>query len=504
MRRPIGAALALACLAGRRQASGQGGVSYSPPLPLSPAEAPLPFPFLEGDLTTGYSMKLPSDFMETLLEDALKLKSGGISGSYKDAKGTTWWQPKKEPRRFSLEQMVEIIGRLDFPGGIPKHIVGAEYWVQVRRGDADGGFHYDKDESAASNKQRMIFPSLSTITYLTDGGAPTVILNQTTNQFGNDEVPAVPSEGYLSFPATGKHIHFNGKAQHGVAGGICQTGCDKDRVVLLINWWDHAPEPPNCQRLSTARVKDLGFSRVAKADLKAMKAAVTADAEKIQPKPLESLRASGSTRVTPISLPPVDVLELTLPERFAHTETGPILHFALGPEKASLLGSLDPNKRTQVAHIQHSAVPVLFAYIEPAQAPEVNSVLRPIQMALWAGGLVRQHLEIYVGYADTCGRLMQDHGVTRKDLPAFVLQDGRTRTATRMNVRTPFPVPPAQRPSRLRRRVLDRQEAFSASTLKGFLSSRGIPLATSGGGVAGLNALGCLPTFDTLAADFYE
>ncbi len=147
---------------------------------------------------------------------------------------------------------------------------------------------------------------------------------------------------------------------------------------------------------------------------------------------------------------------------------------------------------------------MLFAYIEPAQAPEVNSVLRPIQMALWAGGLVRQHLEIYVGYADTCGRLMQDHGVTRKDLPAFVLQDGRTRTATRMNVRAPLPVPPAQRPSRLRRRVLDWQEVFSASTLKGFLSSRGIPLATSGGGVAGLNALGCLPTFDTLAADFYE
>ena len=131
--RVTAAAAAAALLLASRQASGQGGVSYSPPLPLSPAEAPLPFPFLEGDLATGYSMNLPSDFMETLLQDALKLKSGGISGSYKDAKGTTWWQPKKEPRRFSLEQMVEIIGRLDFPGGIPKHIVGAEYWVQVRR-----------------------------------------------------------------------------------------------------------------------------------------------------------------------------------------------------------------------------------------------------------------------------------------------------------------------------------------------------------------------------------
>ena len=24
-----------------------------------------------------------------------------------------------------------------------------EYWIQERRGDLDGGFHYDKDESAA-------------------------------------------------------------------------------------------------------------------------------------------------------------------------------------------------------------------------------------------------------------------------------------------------------------------------------------------------------------------
>ncbi len=191
----------------------QGAVSYSPPTPLAPQAEPFPFPYLEGELSKSYLMNLPEDVLNTLVKDAKLLKAGKVSASYKDDKGTTWWQPKKEPRRYSLEQMIEVIGRLDFPDGMPKDIVGAEYWVQIRRGDDDGGFHYDKDESAASNKQRMIFPSMSTITYLTDGGAPTVILNQTTNQFGNDEVPAVPSEGYLSFPMAGKHLHFNGHAQ---------------------------------------------------------------------------------------------------------------------------------------------------------------------------------------------------------------------------------------------------------------------------------------------------
>eukprot|EP01052_Picozoa_sp_SAG31_P054548 SAG31_NODE_14586_length_798_cov_0.489270_1_plen_223_part_10 len=165
---------------------------------------PLAFPYLKGDAAKGYNMNLPRDFLDMVIADAHNLRHRVEGGSYIDNKGTTWWQPKTEPRRFSLEQMIEIVGKIDFPDGMPKSIVGAEYWVQERRGDEDSGFHYDKDESAASNKQRMVFPALSTITYLTDGGAPTMVLNQTTNQFGNVEVPAVPTEGWLSFPARGK------------------------------------------------------------------------------------------------------------------------------------------------------------------------------------------------------------------------------------------------------------------------------------------------------------
>jgi hypothetical protein len=75
-------------------------------------------------------------------------------------------------------------------------------------------------------------------------------------------VPAVPSEGFLSFPLACKHLHFNGHAQHGVAGPVCQENCDKDRIVLLINWWDHTPEPPNCQRMTNAMVKELQFTKV--------------------------------------------------------------------------------------------------------------------------------------------------------------------------------------------------------------------------------------------------
>jgi hypothetical protein len=391
---------AVLALALARGAAAQGAVSYSAPTPLAPQSERLPFPYLEGDLSKSYLMSLPDEFLQTLLKDAAQLKSGGVSGNYKDAKGTTWWQPKKEPRRFSLEQMIEVIGRLDFPDGMPKHIVGAEYWVQIRRGDADGGFHYDKDESAASNKQRMIFPSMSTITYLTDGGAPTVILNQTTNQFGNDEVPAVPSEGYLSFPVAGKHLHFNGHAQHGVAGPVCQENCEADRIVLLVNWWDHVPEPPNCQRMADSQIAQLGFTRFDKPLFKQVKSGIKETSEAVVPVESESLRASAATEVVSISLPPVDMLELTIPEKYANSN-GKTVHFALPPSKATILGNIDPQKRTQVAHIQYSTIPTLFAFVDRNNAGNVASVLRPIQSALWAGGVVRQHM---VRTASHCSR----------------------------------------------------------------------------------------------------
>jgi hypothetical protein len=298
----MAARLLLASICARVPVIGGSSPGGSRPA-LSPQSVPFAFPYLAGSAAIvdgtyhqrdgavkSYTTHLPKDVVDMLVEDARKLRHDAQAGSFKDEKGSTWWQAKTQPRRCVLEQFIEVIGRLDFPDGIPKGIAGAEYWVQDKPGNQEGGFHYDKDESAASNQQRMIFPSLSTITYLSTGGAPTLILNQTTNQFGNDEVPAIPNEGWLSFPEKGKHTWFNGKAQHvrtagllllllptggdlqmlrhaishgqpncqlfnqthawcqGVAGSLCQTNCAEDRLVLLVNWWDHTPEPPNCLR----------------------------------------------------------------------------------------------------------------------------------------------------------------------------------------------------------------------------------------------------------------
>ena len=172
---------------------------------------------------------------------------------------------------------------------------------------------------------------------------------------------------------------------------MCQENCGADRIVLLVNWWDHTPEPPNCQRMKDSFIKELGFKRFDKPLFKELKKSIRETSEEVVPVESETLRASASTEVVSISLPPVDVLELTIPEKYANSN-GKTVRFALPPSKATILGVIDPNKRTQVAHIQYSRIPTMFAFVDRNSAAGVASVLRPIQSALWAGGIVRQHM----------------------------------------------------------------------------------------------------------------
>lgn len=297
-----------------------------------------------------------------------------------------------------------------------------------------------------------------------------------------------------------KHMHFNGHAQHGVVGPVCQENCAKDRIVLLINWWDHTPEPPNCQRMTNKMVKELQFTRFDKPALKAFKASLSEAPPLIVPVESESLRVGASTEVATISLPPVDMLELTIPQKYANSN-GQTVHFELSPEKATILGIIDPQKRTQVGHIQYSQIPVLFAFtdrvgsdgntIDAARVARMASVLRPIQSALWAGGVVRQHCEMYLAFADQCGAMMQKYGVKATgSTPRIVLQ---------------HPAPQGQQP-----RFSVMEEDFSSSALKRFLIQQGVPvpagLETGGpepvGAAAG--AEGCIEKFDKLAAGFFN
>eukprot|EP00729_Bicosta_minor_P022508 gene22508-31265_t len=146
---------------------------------------------------------------------------------------------------------------------------GAEWWVQIRGGDSpDGeaiGFHWDRDEVLADDDPpQLVHPSVATVTYLTDVGAPTMVIEQVPLKMptSGQETVANAKTAFLSQPAAGKHIAFDGRLLHGVppemmlnktsksskhrkrkrqntGGGNADGGAMQKsrRITFLVNMW---------------------------------------------------------------------------------------------------------------------------------------------------------------------------------------------------------------------------------------------------------------------------
>ena len=139
--------------------------------------------------------------------------------------------------------------------------------------DATNGisFHWDKDEELRlmTGGSMYIHPHISTVTYLTDLGAPTVVLkckvaSSTGTACMGDGLPD-PSKhvntGFISWPKKGKHLSFDGQMLHAAPSDLMPDGeferqCRiftstesnteelekkdrrrKRRVTLLVNIW---------------------------------------------------------------------------------------------------------------------------------------------------------------------------------------------------------------------------------------------------------------------------
>jgi hypothetical protein len=201
---------------------------------------------------------LPAALLQLLVAEsatASKYEKTSRAKSLRHGKASTHWLPVSEfaQPRTAIEATIARLYALDFPDGDPAGgIAGAEWWFQTRSANDTIGFHYDKDEGTASTEWYMKMPALSTVTYCTNSGAPTLILNQTTNRNGNVETPAVPLHGVLVYPRVGRHVAFRGNLQHGVVGTLGEAGGSGagKRISFLVNWWDKKPIAPYCNAVS--------------------------------------------------------------------------------------------------------------------------------------------------------------------------------------------------------------------------------------------------------------
>lgn len=166
---------------------------------------------------------------------------------------SNWLAADAEPR-CALERLARAIFERH-TAGVPFNPAtsGAEWWAQVRGGGHrhEGiEFHWDVDEhfcDLPGGGGVHVHPHLSTVTYLTAVGAPTLILDAGAPTAASPEAVASVygpvRGGALSYPRLGKTIVFDGAKLHGAVpcpGRGAPAGTT--RVTFLVNvWLGHRP-----------------------------------------------------------------------------------------------------------------------------------------------------------------------------------------------------------------------------------------------------------------------
>ncbi|KAL3918051.1 MAG: hypothetical protein SGILL_004427, partial [Bacillariaceae sp.] len=175
----------------------------------------------------------------------------------------TFWVPCEGfAPRCALEQLALDIFNHHVPDGskYDKSTSGAEWWCQLRPSpcktgrysmhcndengkEKDGGnsnstsepdpfahgisFHVDKDEDLRilTGGNTYIHPHISTVTYLTDWGSPTMMMDTRVHPLeGTWMVPDPKMEGFVSWPSCGKHASFDGRYLHASPCDLMEEG----------------------------------------------------------------------------------------------------------------------------------------------------------------------------------------------------------------------------------------------------------------------------------------
>eukprot|EP00903_Cladosiphon_okamuranus_P007846 g7590.t1 len=140
---------------------------------------------------------------------------------------------------------------------------GAEWWVQRREEGHHTSlgmpFHWDKDEHMLDLKGEVLCPAVSTVTYLTDVGAPTVVLESRVPDTGAMEDGDI-ERVFVSYPELLKHLAFDGGFLHGVPEELIRTE-DKGEGYGISTDQVEGGGTRNCRRSSTTTSPSVGSPR---------------------------------------------------------------------------------------------------------------------------------------------------------------------------------------------------------------------------------------------------
>ena len=219
---------------------------------------------LAGDLVTSGE---PDRLVQRLRADVRVLASSIESKVKNDySNGDTMWigmgegeeRGKMAEPRCAIEQVALAIWewhRGEWSGDVG----GAEFWALALEDSSQDEvrLHWDKDYSLED--QVNVYPHVATVTYLSDVGAPTVFFDHKLGPLDAMPTERSCSSAFVSHPATGKTVAFDGTLLHGAmhelnvwqaASGSSSTSRGKrarrspgpPRLTLLVNcWYGHRP-----------------------------------------------------------------------------------------------------------------------------------------------------------------------------------------------------------------------------------------------------------------------
>ncbi|KAL1519695.1 hypothetical protein AB1Y20_023205 [Prymnesium parvum] len=206
-----------------------------------------------------------SDHLASLYAQCEAAFTARATGGKQYSAGATFWIGADATPQTDLERLALQIFEFHAANALfDRSSSGAEWWTQCISASDDIAMHWDRDYDLQADQGILLHPHLATVTYLTDVGGPTLVLDR-VSPLMQDETPCGPiSRATASFPKesitrpdlqpayfpwaiVGRHLSFDGRLLHGAPSELMQpagkaAAGSARRVTFLVNvWLNHKP-----------------------------------------------------------------------------------------------------------------------------------------------------------------------------------------------------------------------------------------------------------------------
>uniref|UniRef100_A0A7S4BXZ0 Uncharacterized protein n=1 Tax=Chrysotila carterae TaxID=13221 RepID=A0A7S4BXZ0_CHRCT len=169
---------------------------------------------------------------QALLDDCRTVFTARAAGGDGYSAGCTFWVSAQDSApTTALERMALKIFRMHTADAeFEPSTSGAEWWTQVIDAQDDIGFHWDRDYDMQADQGILVHPQLGTVTYLSDVGAPTVVVGHRSQLMASAHNEGEAAGADCCWPRAGRHLSFDGQLLHGAPSELARESIAPPRA----------------------------------------------------------------------------------------------------------------------------------------------------------------------------------------------------------------------------------------------------------------------------------